>query len=465
MPIVPGISTSSPTQGESNVYLNATLYATFSGDLLSSTVNEGTVTLTDTSSNRSIIGSILYDSPNRRIIFDPETYLTSDTNYRWSFVGSDLAIGAPITSSGNNQLVNTIDILFSTGKDVDRRDEDRHKDSVRDSLEGDLDLPANIAVIGSEFTVDKFIPKQQSAYVPAGTTGISITFTKALSTGDFSQDWFDVNWYPLMDDDQYLAADINGSITFQSENPTFSGFQQNYWSGSVDGNRLILSLTGGLVVYNQLYEVTLSKDIKSATGDTLANQDTIWSFATELYPDIAGTRVIRRQAPAATSVLDAFTDEYIAAKIHEHTFLGWESSSKRYSIANLPNAMRNYVIWSCLIDIIEDAELEKALEAGIRRQLGDYLVSVDSNVVGKMSLLLSRAKKKQEMALKTLRKDSGVRIFYKGAAVDGNLPDRLWHGVNGRIVDNRFRYYQPNLPASNLSIERAAEVPERFKSY
>lgn len=458
----PGISFQSPANGEANVYLNVVVKTTFSGALDSSTVSQETVTLTDTASNRSVLGAVTYDSSTYSVYFNPENYLIPNTTYRYTLVGSNDAISTPIKDSTGASLTGSLDYVFSAGTDIDQRDSERHKDSLRKSLEGDLALPVNIAVIGSLFTVSKFTPAQHASNVLETTTGFTVDFTKTLSTGDFSQSWATVSFFSLMDDDDYLAKTIAGSTVFYKDvsGSQASEFTDPAYSLSMTGTRLSINLSGQ-ILRNQLVEIVLDKDIKSATGDTLANEDITWQFSTQLFPDLGGVRYIKREINAVASELN---DDYISALIHKNTVMSWEMSGKKHSLGGLPKAGRNYAMLKTIIDILEDQELEKAMQAGIRRQLGDYMVSVDPNVIGKMAVKLSRAVKEAERALDTLRKESGVRIVSTLFGYSGPVPDRLWHGVNGRVVHNRFRYYQPNIPASNLALERYAEVPSKFNT-
>lgn len=457
------IASQSPANGATNVYLNSNIQVTFSGALLASSVTDETVILTDLASNRPVIGSVTYDSTLNRIYFNPENYLSPSTNYRYTLVGSDLAIGTPLTDATGMTLTGSLKYLFSTGLELDYRDEERHKNSLTESLEGDLELPANIAVIGSEFTVANYTPKMMASDVLETTTQFIIEFTKTLDTGNLTQDQVSVSFYPLMDDDDYLAKTINGSLVLKKDSSDSQSayFSDPDYSISASGKYLYINLSGE-IHRNEFVEIVIDKDIKSATGDTLANEDIIWEFSTQLYPDLAGVRSVKREI---STIADTLKNSYISALLHKNIFMGYEMARSQTPLSGSNKSLRNFAKWMTIVDILEDKDVEKALEAGIRRQIGDYSVSVDANVLGKMSIKLSQAMKKAEKSLDSLQKESGVRVVCSPFMYQGQLPDRLWHGVNNRIVDDRFRFWQPDIPASNLSIERAAEVPEKFGSW
>ena len=440
------ISSQSPANGATNVYLNSNIQVTFSGALLASSVTEETVVLTDLQSNRSVIGAVSYDSTTKTVYFNPENYLSPSTNYRYSLVGSDYAIGTPLTDATGLALTGTLDYTFTAGTEIDHRDEERHKNSLTETLEGDLELPSNIAVIASQFTVENASPKPMVADVEETTSQFSIEFSKTLSTGDFSQDWVEINYYPLMDDEDYVAKTISGETIFRKDATIVqvSGYFEDIdYSAEVSGKYLLINLSGELR-RNELVEVVLDKDIKSDAGDTLANSDVIWEFSTQLYPDIAGVRSVKREISTISS---DFKDSYISALIHKNTFMGYEMSKSSTALAKSNKTLRNYVKWATIVDILEDKDVEKSLEAGIRRQIGDYSVSVDANVIGRVSVKLAQSMKKMERSLDSLQKESGVRVLSTSFLYNGVMPNRMWD------CSERVSYWR-------YKSRRSSEVPD-----
>lgn len=460
--VQPVILSSSPSNGDENVYLNALLRATFSGELVSSSVTNQSVVLTDTSSNRFVYGQLTYTSGTKEVIFYPENYLSPDTRYRFSFLGTGDAINGTILATGSSgDLLQSLNIIFRTGRDLYVQSSGELKNTYNKSLEGDIDLPSNIGVLGSSFTISKFSPKLNSAEFDIDSTEIYIDFSKPLSTGDFSQDWFSVNVEPLVDD-CYVACNIDGTITLKQDNPSYTGFNEPTFSGSVSGSRLTISLVNGQFCYNQYVEVTLSNDIESSAGDTLGNNDVTCGFSTQLYPSILTLSFLKRNASSIFTYMDLYTDLYLSSKILFYTMYGWEGSCKRYPLSDLPKSSRNFAMWSTIVDILEDIDLKKAMQAGISRQLGDFLVELNPAAIGKMGILLARAQKDKELSLATLKKNSNVALFTVNSRIFDLAPDRLWHGANGKYVNAKFKYWQPDIAASNLALERQAEVPPRW---
>lgn len=460
----PIFQSSDPANGATNVFLNKSLKVKFENALLASTVAESNVSLTDVTSNRYVEGAVNYDSSNKQIIFSPANNLVFDTVYRLSIIGTDLAIGTPIQASDGTSLASTIDIQFTTGRDVYTPDTTVAKTSDQKSREGDLDLPANIGVLGTDFTVDDFNPDNHSFGISPSTTGFSIIFSKPLSTGEFSENQVSVTFWSLMDDDDYLAATVDGGTVFKFDASAdqSSYFADPSYSVSATGAVVNITLTTGNLCYNQLVEVTVDKDIRSASGDTYANEDIVWQFATQVTPSPVGIRTVVREVPSAMNDLYA---DYIGALMFKNTILCYERTAKKFSLTGtIPKALRQYVMYQTIVDIIEDLMLNKELQAGVRRQIGDFMVDVNAGVIGKEPIKLARARKAAEKALMTILRDAGVRVGWKGRLTDPytDIPNRLWWGINGRLVDRRFRTYQPNLPASNVATKRKAEVPPAF---
>lgn len=455
----PVITTSDPLNGAVNVYLNSSLKVTFQDYLDSLTVNTNNVVLTDVASSRAVLGSVSYVSGSKQIIFSPENYLSSDTQYRLGLVGSDIALGTGISttgSGGSRTLATSQYIVFNTGRDIYRPNAE--VTTLNETLAGDLDLPSNIAVIYGSFSTSGFSPEPNSHGYDIDNTSFYIDFSQDLS--GFTQSMISVEVEPLFDED-YIARDINGTVTFKIDaaDDQLSSFADPIFSGSVSGNRLTISITAGSFSYNQLISLTIAKELTSSLGERISNSDINIQFGTEIWPNILTLSALKRQFPSALNVTDAYTDLYLSAKLHQHTILGWEMSGRRHSLVTPPKALRDYAMYSTLIDILDDVDLSRYLQAGLTRQLGDFLVKVDSNIIGKSSVLLARLRKSQAEAIATLRKTPALLVTWISSMLTEFVPNRLWHGVNENLIDYRFKYWQPNLPGSQFSIQRHAEVP------
>ena len=112
-----------------------------------------------------------------------------------------------------------------------------------------------------------------------------------------------------------------------------------------------------------------------------------------------------------------------------------------------------------IVDILDDKELEKALVDGTRRQLGDFNVSIDpkSTENARLALKHARALKDLDKLERTLAGKSLIARRYNDTKSINDCVDRMWHGVAGKLVQAKWKTYQPNMPVANISINKQAK--------
>lgn len=440
----PVVSTSNPVNNETDVFLNIPLQVTFATPgLLASSINVNSVMLLNVATQTSVPVDLSYEPSSRVLTIKSLTVLAESTVYKIRFVGTDVALSSSYVlkeSGSSDPLLTTIDITFTTGTRVYLNDAVVTKDIGDLSLEGDLTLPSNIKAIGP-FALESAIPKNYSADVSTsldGSNRIRLKFNKNVASP--SEDWINVDVYPILDDTSYLAA--SGTLGTGTI-PSMTGL-------SYSGQYIYLNFDN-VMPNNVGVDVTLGTGIVATDGSSIETSSYKLSFTVDRFPKIAGVHMMKNELLAAA---DELNDNYIAAVLFKNTIRiihRWSA----FTPATPQWIAHKWIVNQSILDILEDKDLEKALVAGTRKTLGDFTVSVD-NLIGQMALKYKRAQKEAEDA------DGAMAGIHKlGARIEHAVcypgsPDRLWHNVNGKIADGRFRYWQSDVPQANIDVNRTA---------
>lgn len=443
MPIT--LVSSTPAEGETDFFINKSVELEFNKNIAYSSLTQNVFSIIDITAGTTIPLTITHSySSAAKVKLQPSTSLRENTEYRVLIVGTDQGLGYSLVAEDAETLTNTLYFEFSTGDSVYQIDETTQKEAASLTLEGDLFLPTNVKALGYDFTISKVRPKNHKHGVPVTLTGdntIRFTFNKALSTGMDVDDIVDVNLFPLLNANDYLVSGSTlGSVTIPS------------YSVAVTGQDILVSFDAELPK-NLGVQINLSSDIVSLEGDTYGG-DMKYSINTELFPQIYGLETIKREV---NDVADTYTDDYIGALLFKNTIWLWERVGRIYDIANMSFAAKQYVIYSTILDLMEDREYYKYVVAGTRRQLGDLNVSVD-NIIGKVAMKVAKYQKLKDDAFESVIAGWQFRVGTSIAAYDNMaaMINRLWYDINGRYTDSRFNYYQSDIPAANLIPNRRA---------
>ena len=447
---VPALSVSSPVNLASDSFLNKTLTATFTAALDATTINSNAVVLLNVATEDIIETSISYNTATFTISITPLGVLAEDTVYKIRFPGTDIAIGTGYVlkdSASSDPIAVTIDVTFTTGTKIYIDDSSIDKDSTDYSLEGDLNLPVHVKALG-DFVVSSTTPKVHSYDVAStidGSNRVAIAFNKSLSTGLCSTDWVSVDAYGMLDSNAYIAV---GSTLGTGIVAPMTGV-------SCSGDTLYLHFSGEMPK-NIGVSVTLDKSITAEDGSEFGPSDYELTFTMERYPKVSGIHVIKREL---STIADTLNNDYIAALLLSNTINLVEKMS--IDVSSISWTHLQWVTNKTIVDILDDQELEKAIVAGTRRQLGDLNVSIDlpQTEAARLSLKHARALKKLDIANKTLLGARGSALRYDSTKNITDVVDRLWHGVAGKLIEDRWSTYQPNIPASNVGMSRKAKVP------
>jgi len=445
----PIVSSSNPADNAVDVFLNVPLYVTFaSPGLVSTSVTENSVVLLNVATQTSVPVNLSYNSTTRVVTITPLSVLAESTVYKIRFPGTDVAISSDyvISEEGTEEaLTSVIDITFTAGTRTYIDDSVVSKNALDLSLEGDLTLPSNVKALGP-FAVDSSFPKNHSADVGLtldGNNRFYIKFNKDLSGDVQSSDWVNLSVFPMLDMDSYLAS---GQTFGTGSIPSMTGL---YCSGQY----LYVGFEGPMP-NNVGVQLELGTGITATDGSILGNNNYLFGFTTDRFPKVGGVHVMRSELRAAGSIMN---DDYLAAMLLKNTvrvisrWAPFNQTSPQY-------IAYKYILNQTIMDVLEDIDLDKAIIAGTSKKLGDMFVSYDQ-AIGEATLKYQRAKEEAELADDAMMgiKKLGAQISY--AIIHQNPVDRSWKGVNGRLINYRFNFYQEAVPMSNIDLNRTAGNP------
>ena len=426
---------STPSNGATDYFINKSIELTFDKAIAASSLDANVFSLVDIAAGTLLPVTLSHSTTSTStVVLLPGTALKEDTEYRVIIVGSSMGLGYSLVAEDLDTLVTSITVEFSTGDTVYKIDATVEKEAASMTLEGELFLPTNVKALGFDFVIERVRPKNNKHSIPIDLTGdntLRFTFSKPLYTGsvDFT-DWVDISTFPLLNTAGYLASgEILGAGTIPG------------YLVSVTGTDLLVSFDSNLPK-NLGIQVELYSDITSIDGESYGG-DMKYSINTALYPEIYGIQTIKREV---REVCDTFTEDYIGALLFKNTIWSWEKVGRSFDINNPSFAAQQFIVYSTILDLMEDREYYKYVVAGTRRQLGDLNVSVD-NIIGRIAMKVAKYQKAKENAFESL---VGGWQFKVG----GN---QLGYTEIANTI-NRFSYKQDRVPASNIASNRGART-------
>src|SRR5574343_457619 len=223
------LSSSTPTSGATDWFINKSIEVTFNKALDSTTITDDIIFLYDTISSINVPVSLARKSTDTAtVVITPIVALKENTSYRLVISGVDSSLGVYLKASDTESLTTTVVILFSTGDNVYSIDSTIEKNASAVTLEGDIHLPVNIVAVGYEFTLSSVSPRNHTHGLTGNMSGVYFTFTKALATGQDISNWATVDVYPILADSTYLASGTTmdlgaGVITIPSSTMVATG--------------------------------------------------------------------------------------------------------------------------------------------------------------------------------------------------------------------------------------------------
>lgn len=439
-----------PSDGAVDWYINKSITVTFNSAIDTTTINQGTINIIDIVSGVSVDVIVSRSSVDpTKVIITPKTLLKENTNYRIIVVGQDIGLGVYVKNVSSENLSTTSYINFSTGDTVYQIDEQLQKDASDMTLEGDLFLPSNLKALGYDFTVSYVRPKNHTYDVPPTITGdntVSFKFSKELLTGQDLTTWADVSAYQTINNDDYLVSGTTFGVSIPG------------YSIEVTGEYLKVVFDSELPK-NLSVAISLTDNITASDG-TEYNGEMDYGFITALYPKVAGAELIKREI---RPIAEYYTDEYIAALLHKNTIWLWERMGRSIDISSLPNAAKQYIIYSTVLELVEDVDLAKWVKNGVNRRLGDFGISINT-VLGSVAIKVARYQKAKDTAFESLNRGWSFRVGTTSAAYEEAAADvsRLWYSPNNRYTSAEYKFYQEDGPSSNIRLNREAKTNNPF---
>lgn len=442
---------STPADAAVDFQINKSIELVFNKNISSTSLNDSPISLIDAGTGKVVPCLITLNSLDAKLLkLTPSVSLRENSQYKINIIGYSSGLGYYLRASDGEYLITTLVITFHTGDNVYKIDTTLEKEAQAVSLEADLFLPTNVKALGYDFTIEYVRPLNHSYDVPQNITGdntIKFAFSKTLYTGATFDTWINVDAYPILDADIYLASGetLNLGINTEIAIP-------NYEVTASD-NELIVTFTSELPK-NAMVEIELLDGITTIDGDYYGG-NMHYSFTTQLFPSVPATQTIRREVRA---VAIDFNNDYINTLLFKNIIWLWERMGRSLDTTSFSFPAKQYIIYATALDLIEDKDLEKYVLAGSRRQLADLNVSFDS-LIGKLALKTIKLQKQKELALETLFKGWQFRTGISSALLEAASEiNRLWYDVSSRYTNPAYKYRQLDEPAANTSINRHAKT-------
>jgi hypothetical protein len=448
----PVLASSYPSQNQTDVYINKSFYCTFAAALSPSSVDENTFFIIESLTNLKVPATVSYDNSIFKVTLSLYGSLIENTQYKLYIVGTDSKVTKAVTDSdGITELANTIIITFTTGDDAYDIDTTVEKDAKSKTLEGELFLPQNVKALGQEFVVKSVDPPNFKDFAPSSLNGsnqIVFTFNKPLLVPTDISTYVSSDLYPILMED-YIYA--NSAFNYKTPVTVPSV------SANITGSNLILTYSSS-IPFNMGIDVILSTDIKSLEGD-LYGENLYYTISLESYPKTLTTRTIQRELRAVQG--DKIKPHYISALLTKNAIFLYELLGKNLDLTNLPFSAKKYVMYSTILDIIEDQDYEKVLASGARTMLSDLSLSQDA-FMGKLAIKAANAKKKLDESIETLKQGWQMKTAVLGGNFTSTVIPRLWYGPNGRFSSPSDKYYQDSSILGNNPEARQAKTTNPY---
>lgn len=450
----PTVSSTTPTQSQTGVFLNGEIKVTFDQDVLSSSVDSATVTLYSLAFGEVVDAQLTIDGATVTVV--PYQLLVNNSSYTLTIIGADLNLSTgAITNSVPESLVTTYTLTFQTGSQINTPALGNDADALMQA--GDANLPTGIEISSSSFKVQDATPYNHTFGVAVDATNFTIDFSKAINAATVTLGTsVIIEQYPFLDETGLQAVkNADGKYVFEQDDVDL---EQDYTdiplSLTVVGSQLQFSNSGAREwPANTVVEVCLKSTIAATDAETLGI-DQVFKFYANPFPMMVSTRMLRNEL--GTLVPDTYLDDYIGLRSWARAIETWETLGRSIDlndfVRNRP--FKTYIRGKVALDLIEDIRSENDLNAGISKTLGDYSVSYSGR--GNNS---SSAKERSLKAMCDDAWQSMVRylnkpkVTIKGRGGPVVMGGRQWRAPFANNF-NRNIFISDAIPAANTSRER-----------
>ena len=478
--MAPNITSTTPENSATNVYVNQLIYVVFDVPLLESSVSLNTFLMYRASDYRQVEGTISYDSDLYTTTFIPDKVLDSDTSYTFIVVGEDQSADC-VKSADLDELEESYAIQFVTGSEVYEEPQETEEQIEMENAYAPVPtIPVYEAAPDPDFVITEVYPENRTTNVGTIIDG-GKCFIVQLSGADLPPSRIILNdlypeytvasgYYSLYsefndtlssDDDDYLdwmsveASPVNGDPSILSGVPAGfivppSGNKTMYWtaldpSGWYQNNEVV---------------VTVSKKVTNDDGGTLLQAQKFF-FTTAYRPLYCTVQKIRL---AIGPYIKDFPDDTINRTIFNNSLLAYQMSNEMYSqsqwgIDSPSFAAKMYTCCKTQYDLLTAKLLDKSCNSGQMKTLGDLSIQDPLDISKAISVPLESA-----IACMTFWVDQMIgkegkvhpKMAIKGVTNASTPPVR---GVRTWVKDPR------GIPASNTKTKRRNKVPSIYSRW
>lgn len=402
-----------PENGATSISPNINLSISLSKNLDQSTVNAGTVLLTNLDTQEVLRSEI--SSNKNTVSILPSMMMDEYTSYRVDIIGSDAdSPGGNISFADSTDLENTLSISFQTGEyssstsiitsssvetssDSDTSGSspyvpttDVDEDGVSDSYQAVEDA-SNDMTYGYEndlYLIQASPADGASDIFPDDVHGdntIMLRFSRELDESSVS-DALSITQHPI--GGLRFAGTSEQDIANRAESTSNDLFcvsnRREYthptYTVDVSNEYIHISLDNDPVRLNSEINVDISKLLKSTEGASgnhvfLKNKVDI-DFTTVFFPLYADVEEIRLELAELNITA---TDEIISRMILVNSIGSWNISCKGFELCNPPEAAIAYARDKTVLDIFDMSQTKGILNPGISKSLGDFSISYKGN--------------------------------------------------------------------------------------
>ena len=448
----PTFSSSTPTDGATNVYLNQKLTVTFSTDLDATSVSGATVILRSVALDTVVDATLSVSGAVITIV--PYTLLIANSVYRLTLVGSDLSLSTGAIQSADGSLVDTEILSFQIGSQLDTTSVTRTEEEI--TLGGDLNLPGDVSLTSTSLTISSSSPTNHAFSVSAAdTNSITVTFSAALDPDTVTASSVQLEQYAFLDEEHLLAT---GSV-FYANNTDGDYSDLSIDTPSASSN--VITITPDVDrdwPNNMTVEVHLAATIADTAGNTLGSAQKI-TFHIEPYPNLVGIRAVKNEL--GTMIPNTYLDDYIGLRSWANTIDIYENLGANIDITKFSKnrPFREYIKCKTAMDILHDIRGTKDLAAGTSKELGDFRISYFPAGAGIASQKEQALQVRMNTAMAAL---VGYMNRPRSATRDaGSVVKRGSRQVRGPFLFNPQRnlYVSDPIPAANTARERDSLIP------
>lgn len=453
----PTISSTTPTQSETAVFLNPDITVTFDQDVDSSSISSATVILKSLAFDEVVDAQLTVDGATISVV--PYQLLINNSSYTLTLIGADLALNTgAIGNASDEDLADTYTLTFQTGDQLNTPD--LGHDSEEITRQGDASLPTDVAITNTDFSVVDCTPYNHTFGVDVTSTNFTIDFSSDIDDSTVAIDsTVLIEQYPFLDEVGFQAVkDDDDEYVFEQDDTDEEwDYSELDLTVTVVGDQLQFTTSEDREwPANTVVEVCLKSSIADTDGNTLGSDQT-YKFYTDPFPMMVSTRMIRNEL--GTLMPDSYLDDYIGLRSWTRAIEAWETLGRRIDfndfVRNRP--FKTYIRNKVALDLIEDIRGENDINSGISKTLGDFSMSFSGRGTNASSAKERSLKGQSEAAWETmLRYWSQPSVSVKGAGDVVTMGSRQWRAPFPNNF-NRNVFVSDPIPASNTSRERGSK--------